>query len=455
MFGSFRNLKFSRAKLKTLLAPPAVRQPQPASRQRPHHERPLTPLAFEPLEGRRLLSGGPFGFEGGFGGGNGVGPVIQTITFSQAPSAVKTGLDALATTDGVTAPTSSTTVYLGNSNGIESYTVDITGTGTDTQLTVDQNGKPVTAPTQSSTTYGAITNASVTAEIKAIASALSLTAPTSTTVVNVSTASDGTATYTLALSSSSSSSTTGLDGTTIISVNSSGNPVGDESVPLSTLSSTIQDALKSNAPSGATALTSTSLIDVQTADGVTTYTADYTASGANTTVTVNSVGTLTSLPSSTTVQFAAIPAAAQTELQTLATGDGVATAISSTQTVTEYVESNGTTIYSVTLDATSSSGSASSTTYSITLSVDAEGNPTVPPQDFSGGGCAGTTYPGSTGTTTTSTGETSASSSVVNSGVKHASTSTVGTSSASTSKSSTRAKTAAKTLVHHHKHHKA
>src|ERR1700761_8313357 len=81
-----------------------------------------SPFTFEGLEGRQLLSGGGHhgggghgGDFGGFGGGFG----SSAITFSQAPAAVQTGLDALATTDSLTAPASTAKVYLGNTNGVE------------------------------------------------------------------------------------------------------------------------------------------------------------------------------------------------------------------------------------------------------------------------------------------------------------------------------------------------
>jgi hypothetical protein len=136
--------------------------------------------------------------------------------------------------------------------------------------------------------------------------------------------------------------------------------------------------LNSNAPSGATALdtTSTQKVSIRTANGVTTYTVKFTASGTTSTVTVNSAGVLTSLPSTSTTTFSTIPVAAQTELQTLATADGVSTAIDSAASVRAYDEANGTIIYTITLQADNTSGKG---THRITLSVDQAGNPTVPP----------------------------------------------------------------------------
>ena len=332
----------------------------------------------EDLEGRRLLSAAHSALSahhsdhhGGKGHGGGEHGSSE-IAFSLAPAAVQTGLTSLASTDGDTAPTSTTEVYLGNKDGVETYTIHETSTGTSSSLTVDSTGAAVTAATKTTTTFGAITDTAVTSEISAIATALTLTAPTSTTSVSVSTASDGTATYSIGLTGTT---TSGKTKTTHVSVDSSGNPVGNERVPLSVLSTTIQNGLTSNAPTGATALTSTSLINVDTVDGVTLYSTTYTTTGTKTTVSVNTAGALTSGTTKATVEFSTLPSAAQTELQTLATADGVATTIATTQDVTETTEANGTVLYTVKLTATSTTDT--SDTYSISLTVDAAGNPTV------------------------------------------------------------------------------
>jgi len=72
---------------------------------------------------------------------------VSSIQFSQSPAKVQSGLRGLASADSLAAPTSSQTVYLGNSNGIETYTLNYTASGTTTKITVDQNGSAVTAPT--------------------------------------------------------------------------------------------------------------------------------------------------------------------------------------------------------------------------------------------------------------------------------------------------------------------
>jgi hypothetical protein len=356
----------------------------------------LRPLqcVFEPLEDRRLLSaslhaenlGGSGVGEQGIGVGYGEhGHSLNTIQFSQAPSAVQTGLTTLATHDNVTAPTATTTVYLGNSRGVETYTIAIASTGTNTRLTVDQNGNPVTAPTNSTTTFGAVP-AAVSTEVNKIASALSLTAPASTDSVRVSTPASGAATYTIRLVSSTTTGRHTLGVT--VSVDANGNPVGNQNLPFSTLPTAIQNGLNSNRPSGATALASTSTqsVRIRTTNGVTTYSTTFTTSGTSTTVTVNSGGQLTKLPSRTTAQFQTIPSAAKTELQTLANANGVSGVISPTQTVNIYDEANGTTIYSVTLGASKTATGGQTYTVNLTISVDQTGNPTTPPQDGGGEG---------------------------------------------------------------------
>jgi hypothetical protein len=318
------------------------------------------------------------------------GSVVNTITFTQAPSAVQAGLTTLASTDSLAAPTSTQTVHLANSNGVESYTLDYTSSGTTTHITVDQTGKAVNAPVETTTTWATLSgtstgsNAKASAEISAIATALGLTAPASTDTVNVSTASDGTATYSVHLAASPSS--TESEGAHV-SVDSNGNPVGDQRLPFSVLPAAIQTGINANLPTGATALaaTSTQNVDVLTVNGVTFYSTTFTSSGTTTTVTVNSAGALTSLPASTDTTFSAIPTAAQTELQTLATAGGFSGTIGSSQAVTAYAEGNGTTIYSVTLSATN----GSSQTVNITVSSDQAGNPTVPPRGGEGHGFGG------------------------------------------------------------------
>jgi hypothetical protein len=339
-------------------------------------------ILFEGLESRQLLSVSPACAGHGGGGCGGGSGSAATIEFSQAPTAVQTGLTTLATSDGFAAPTSTTTVYLANTNGVEEYTIDETATGETAQLTVNVSGSPVNAPVQSTTTFGAITNTAVTDEINAIAAALDLTAPASTATVTVETPTTGNPTYSVEL--------TGATGTkpVTITVDSTGAPVGDETVPFSTLPTTVQNALIADAPAGVTLTPgSTQSVKVALLDGVQIYTMVFKTTGETTTVTVNSAGTLTNLPSKSTAEFSTIPTAAQTELQSLATADGYTGTISQTQTVDVFAESNGTTIYTVTL--TTSSG----TQTTITISSDEDGNPTVPPEDNNygngGGGCGG------------------------------------------------------------------
>lgn len=327
---------------------------------------------------------------------NGPGTVTDSLPFSEVPSTIQKGLITLAVADSLSAPTSTQTVYLGNSNGVETYTLDYTSSGTTTKITVDVNGNAVTAPTLSTTTWatldgtGSGSDAAAAAEILAIATADSLAAPTSTTTINVSTPSSGAAVYTLTLAASSTSTTnSGYDGgNTRISVDASGNPVANQTVPFSAVPTAVQTAINANLPTGATALatTSTQSVQVTTQNGVIFYSTTFTTSGTSTTVTVNAAGELASLPSTTTTAFSAIPAAAQNELQTLATADGLTGTIAASQVVTAYSEGNGTTVYTATITGTNSSNAS----LTVTVSSDENGNPTVPPRDGRfGGGCDG------------------------------------------------------------------
>jgi hypothetical protein len=374
-------------------------------------------IGLEPLEDRRLMSASPGGFgrdHGGFGGefgggfgggfGEGGGHGGQTIAFSLAPTAVQTGLDSLATADGLTDPTSTQLVTLGNSNGVETYSVTIDGTGTISRLTVDQLGDAVTAPTQTTTTWATLSgtgtgsDSAAATEISAIATALDLTAPASTDTVNVTTTSAGAVSYSIQLSpsnSSSSSTTTDDSGPTFddiadqnITVDSAGNPIGNQRLPFSVFSTTIQDGLNKAAPTGATSLASTSTqsVDVATVDGIVTYSTTFTTSGTDTKVTVNSAGTAISLPATTTTTFSALTTAVQTEIQTLATADGVTTTIASNQSVSMLTESTGTILYSVTLSASGTARDGTATTFDVTVTVDSDGNPTTLPN---GGGFGG------------------------------------------------------------------
>jgi hypothetical protein len=160
-------------------------------------------------------------------------------------------------------------------------------------------------------------------------------------------------------------------------------------LPLSTLSTAIQNGLAANVPAGAGALASTYLVNIRTENGVTFYSATYKTTGVQTTVTVNSAGVLTSLPSVSKVLFSTLPQAAKDELQGLATAAGVTGDIAADQPVVAYDEANGTTIYSVKLSVTTTDRDGNTFSRPITLSVDQSGNPTVPPNGGEGGGRPG------------------------------------------------------------------
>ena len=373
-----------------------------------------SPARFEPLEGRQMLSVTPAVHGHGDHPGGGPGGGSSTIAFSLTPAAVQTGLTALATTDGVADPTATTKVALGNQDGVETYSVTVSSTGTVTRLTVDAAGDPVTAPTLSTTPFAALPSAAA-AEITAIAAATDQTAPTSTTVVNVSTTAAGVATYSVDLTSSATntsattiSTSTTTDGPPAgrVSVDAAGDPVGQQQLPLSVFSAVVQAALTAGAPTGATALTDTSTVAVHTSAGLTTYSVKYTVDDTTATVTVDPTGATVIPASQTTAEFDTLPTAVQQELQTLASAGGYSGTIADDQSVTVYTETGGTTVlYAVKVSVTSAT---TSRTLDQAFVTDASGNPTTLPGNGSGpGGPHGRVGSGgstsSTGTTTTST----------------------------------------------------
>jgi hypothetical protein len=294
-------------------------------------------------------------------------------------------LDNLAGSDNLTAPTATQTVKLANVNGVEEYSVDITGTGTSSVLTVDQNGNPVTAPTKSTINWGDLTDTAVTNEVDAIATALNLTAPTATTSVVVTATNGTTSSYTITLTGATGGGHT--HGVTV-TLDTAGNPIGDITLPFSVMLPAVQDGLNAAAPQGATALsaTSTQPVVVTTVDGVTLYSTTFITTGTRTTVTVNNQGVLTSLPSSTTTEFQNLLPAVQDELQSLAADNGYTGTIAGTQSVKEYIEEGGTTVFAVTLPVSKTSSHSGKTyTIQITVASDENGNPTVPPTNTGGG----------------------------------------------------------------------
>ncbi|HEX3357244.1 MAG TPA: hypothetical protein VHS31_09760 [Tepidisphaeraceae bacterium] len=356
---------------------------------------PASSFGLEPLEGRQLLSASHSALLSHHHRHS-----VDTIQFSQAPAAVQTGLDTDATSHSLTDPAATDTVYLNNVNGVETYSVRISSSGAVTTLTVDQLGDAVTAPTTSTTTFGALSGTSAATEISAIATALGLTAPASSTSV-LSTTSNGTTTYSIRLKHSSTSANKKHPRGVVITVDANGNPVGNENITFSVLPSAIQGAINGNLPSGATALTSdsTQSVRVRTVDGVVLYSTDFTVNGTTSTVTVNAAGDVAGLPTQTTTTFGALSSTVQTSLQTLATANGVSGTIADTQSIDVYTEANGAVLYSATLTATSSTDSTS--TFDITITVDSDGDPTtLPRRDLfvgrrgrgfgrGGGGCDG------------------------------------------------------------------
>jgi len=343
-------------------------------------------LPVEALEGRKLLSGSfdhelfPFSAPSGHSG--------NTIQFDQTPSLVQGELDNLATNGGFTAPdptTSTQTVFLRNSNGVETYTMSFGTTFPRTWYTVDANGHQVVAPVITSETFQTLTtnNPLSAAEITAIAAAKNLTPPTDTTNVQVITPTGGSSTFVVSLDSATS------DGwfrhETDIPVDSAGNPVGNQNLPFNVIPSLIQGGLNGLVPTGGTTYdptASTQPVFVRTQNGLTTYSVVFTVADTPTKVTVDAGGNVAKLPAFSQTTYSLLPGPAFNELQTLATADGVTTPIASSQAVTQYTENNGTptVLYTVRLPGTPVTTPWGNTyTPYITITVDQLGNPTTIP----------------------------------------------------------------------------
>jgi hypothetical protein len=270
---------------------------------------------FELLEDRRLLSA--TGIESkhlvhhhshhsavvaqstgtGSTGSSSTGSSSDTTTFSALQTsdvAAYNELTSLATADKTTIATTQT-VYIRPVNSTTTYyTVVLTpSTGTSIRLTSDENGNPVTPPTSSTTTFGAITDTAATNELTVLASALSLTAPASTDNVTVRTA-DGLTTYTISLAPAS-----GTGHNVRLTVDAAGNPAGNESVPfsaLSSLNSTIANGLTTLATAQSQTIPSSQKVRVETSGGQTTYTVRLSSSGQSFTFTVDDTGAAATLP---------------------------------------------------------------------------------------------------------------------------------------------------------------
>jgi hypothetical protein len=218
----------------------------------------------------------------------------STTTFSGLQTsdvAAYNELTSLATADKTTIA-GTQTVYIRPVNSTTAYyTVVLTpSAGTKITLTTDEDGNPVTPPTSSTTPFGAVTDTAATTEITSLATALSLTAPTSATSVQVET-DDGLTTYTVDLAPSSG---TGHD--VPVSVDAAGNPAGHMRIPFSALSSAIAGGLTTLASAESLTIASTQEVEVDTSGGVTYYTVKLAGTGQSVVLTVDTTGAAATAP---------------------------------------------------------------------------------------------------------------------------------------------------------------
>jgi hypothetical protein len=348
---------------------------------------------IESLESRQLLHGGM--------GQPIMGQSLRVIEFADAPTAVQAGLDSLATKSGFSEIADTQKVQLNNVDGIEMYSVILTGTGTKTRISVSDAGGAVSAPTRETSTWATLNgtgegrDAEAAAAISKIATTLNLTAPIDTTPVHVITGLNGKTVYSVELSDSDATDKFHRHGRRI-SVDGDGNPVGGGALPFSVFSTAVQTGLNSGAPSGATELesTSTQLVKIQTIDGVTFYSTTFTVDSVKTDVTVDTAGALKSKPSLTDSTFSTLSSTVQTALQKLATDAGYTATIESTQVVKVYAAADGESLYSVTLTLSKTDDNGNTRERKLTITVDGDGNPTILPGSGGGPGAGGLHGPG-------------------------------------------------------------
>lgn len=289
----------------------------------------------------------------------GTGTTFSTTTFSALETtdlAAYTELNSAATADGLTIASAQLVMVKTNGTGTF-YSVDINSASQRAQFTVNAAGTLVASKT--TTTFGALTNAGVTAELTALAADFNLTAPTSSTTVYVA-FSNGNTIYSVSLANSKGR------GQQLISVDADGNPAGNMKIPFNALTSAASTELDTLAGDFSLTISSTQNVYVSTAKGVTTYTVDLTSNGETYMFTVNTAGTLVS--STVPQTFGSITdTAVTTELTTLASALKL-TAPTSASVVYVTTNSSGST-YSLTL--TNSTGHGHPTT----LTVDSNGNP--------------------------------------------------------------------------------
>jgi hypothetical protein len=303
---------------------------------------------------------------------NGLPAGTETVLLSQLQAgpandqAIAAGLQALAPTGVTIAGTQEvdvSTMGVGTPAVLATtFTVNLTNSnGTVTKITVDSSGKLVLGPT---TTFAQLqtANAAAAAGLQALAPIGVTIASTQT--VKVTNVNSTTTDYSVKLTDSSGN-------TVKISVDENGLPTGNETVTYGELQAgpandqAIATGIQALAPTGTT-IAATQDVDVITANGVTTFKADVTASnGTVTEIIVNSAGQVVLGPHATFGQLTAVDAAAATGLQALAP-TGVT--LSSSQSVTVQTVNTTTTYYSVNVANSTGKGHT-------TLTVDENGLP--------------------------------------------------------------------------------
>lgn len=323
-----------------------------------------------------------------------VNQIVTTIQFDLAPAAVREGLGALALSSGLRDPASNANQFirLGNSSGLETFTLDVRGAGSKLSLTVDKNGQRFTPPVKSTTTWSALNTSqpAAAAQISRMILEMRLSPLRSGSTIQVSTDHLGQRTYTVTLKGlpTTTGRTRGAPSSGdafTVSVNQAGNPVGEAMLPFSVFSDAIQIGINALAPAGQALFSnSTQLVRVRTLYGATSYTTSFTSPGRVTTVTVNAAGAPTTLPSKAGDLFFNASFGAQLGLSALASALGYVGDISATTPIHVFNEGQGQSVYSVKLPISKTMPNGRAVNYFITISVDQDGNPTVMPESGEG-----------------------------------------------------------------------
>lgn len=257
-------------------------------------------------------------------------PLQGVLQFSKTPSAVQSGLQALA---GSTAIPATQQVQIRTlASGTTVYATIVSVNGRNSKIAVDSSGNPL---------FGTISFSNAPSAVKtALQAQAGSTTIAGTQSVQIHTLGNGTTVYSTVLSANGEQTFIAVDsnGNTITKL-SHGGSGSQQTIQFSSAPQVVQTALQT-AAAGAT-IPATQTLAVHTLNGTTVYSTEVAVNGQQTDVAADSTGRILE----GVIQFGAAPAAVRTGLQALAPG----LTIPATQLV--HVNAKGTTntIYSTTV----------------------------------------------------------------------------------------------------------